>query len=197
MQTSRPLVSPDNKAVNGRYAFGEAGLEMLKFAMLTLVAAVSAVGAAQTVVALDPGRGASALVATLREGPAPAMRAAETAAIAKASDGHYWAQGDVNGASIRFLVDTGASAVALTPADAQRLGFAPADLDYQQKVITASGETRAAVIRLDAVSVAGARVTDVEALVIEKGLDTSLLGMSYLGRLNRFEATQTSLILRP
>ncbi|MDO8411134.1 MAG: TIGR02281 family clan AA aspartic protease [Phenylobacterium sp.] len=170
---------------------------MLKFAMLTLVAAVSAVGAAQTVVALDPGRGASALVATLREGPAPAMRAAETAAIAKASDGHYWAQGDVNGASIRFLVDTGASAVALTPADAQRLGFAPADLDYQQKVITASGETRAAVIRLDAVSVAGARVTDVEALVIEKGLDTSLLGMSYLGRLNRFEATQTSLILRP
>ena len=97
---------------------------MLKFAMLTLVAAVSAVGAAQTVVALDPARGASALVATLREAPAPALRPAEAAAIAKASDGHYWAQGDVNGASVRFLVDTGASAVALTPADAERLGFA-------------------------------------------------------------------------
>ncbi|MDO8899930.1 MAG: TIGR02281 family clan AA aspartic protease [Phenylobacterium sp.] len=169
---------------------------MLKFAMLTLVAAVSAVGAAQTVVALDPSRGASALVATLREAPPP-MAVGQSAAISKASDGHYWAEADVNGARVRFLVDTGATAVALTLEDAQRLGFDPAKLDYRQKVMTASGEARAAVVKLSAISVAGARVADVDALVIEKGLETSLLGMSYLGRLTRFEATRTSLILRP
>lgn len=103
---------------------------MFKFALMTLVAAVSAVGAAQTVVALDPSRGASALVATLREGPAPAASGHATA-ISKASDGHYWAEGDVNGARVRFLVDTGATAVALTLEDAQRLGFKPEDLDYR------------------------------------------------------------------
>ncbi len=169
---------------------------MLKFAMLTLVAAVSAVGAAQTVMALDPSRGASALVATLRHTPPPA-ELGRAAAISKASDGHYWADAEVNGARVRFLVDTGATAVALTLDDARRLGFDPAQLEYRQKVITASGEARAAVVQLAAVSVAGAQVTNVEAMVIETGLDTSLLGMSYLGRLSKFEATPTSMILRP
>jgi aspartyl protease family protein len=47
------------------------------------------------------------------------------------------------------------------------------------------------------VTVAGARLEDVDALVIEKGLDTSLLGMSYLGRLTSFQATRQALILQP
>lgn len=169
---------------------------MLKFAMLTLVAAVSSVGAAQTVVAFDPARGATALMVTLRQ-PPPPVAVGQAAAISKASDGHYWADADVNGARVRLLVDTGATAVALTLDDARRLGFDPAELDYRQKVMTASGEARAAVVQLAAVSVAGAKVTNVEAMVIESGLDTSLLGMSYLGRLSKFEATRTTMILRP
>ena len=56
---------------------------------------------------------------------------------------------------------------------------------------------RAAEVKLASVSIAGARVNDVEALVIEKGLPSSLLGMTYLGRLSAFEATKTALILRP
>ena len=70
-------------------------------------------------------------------------------------------------------------------------------LDYSYQVMTASGQARAAAVKLASISVSGARVADVDALVIEKGLDTSLLGMTYLGRLSRFEATPTSLILRP
>lgn len=50
---------------------------------------------------------------------------------------------------------------------------------------------------LDHLTIAGARVNKVEALVIAQGLETSLLGMRYLGRLSRFEATPTALILRP
>ena len=117
--------------------------------------------------------------------------------ILKAKDGHFWAEGEVNGAPVRFLVDTGATVVALTPADAERLGFDLDRLNYVSGVMTAGGRTRAAAVRLDSVEVAGARLEDVDALVIEKGLDASLLGMSYLGRLSSFQATRRSMILRP
>ena len=118
------------------------------------------------------------------------------ASLTKAADGHYWAEGLVNGKRVRFLVDTGASAVALTLADARRLGVT-GDLDYSVNVSTANGTTRAAPVMLETVSVAGARVAGVRAFVVESGLETSLLGMTYLGRLSRFEATPQSLILRP
>ena len=52
-------------------------------------------------------------------------------------------------------------------------------------------------MRLASITVAGARLENVDALVIEKGLDTSLLGMTYLGRLSRFEATRGTLVLQP
>ena len=87
--------------------------------------------------------------------------------------------------------------MALTLDDAKRLGFDTAKLDYAYKVITASGQTRAAAVKLGSISIAGAQVMNVDALVIEEGLETSLLGMTYLGRLSRFEATRTALILRP
>jgi aspartyl protease family protein len=103
----------------------------------------------------------------------------------------------VDGKAVRFLVDTGATAVSLSMADAQRLGIDTTKLTYDYSVITADGRTRAASVKLASVAIAGARVRDVDALVIEKGLETSLLGMSYLGRLSRFEATPQALILHP
>jgi aspartyl protease family protein len=170
---------------------------MLRFTLIALAGAVTTVGAAQAVTVLAPlakPAPAAAMVATVALAPAAPEQAAS---ISKASDGHYWAEADVNGARVRFLVDTGATAVALTAADAQRLGFSPKDLDYSYQVTTANGPARAAAVKLASVSVAGARVANVDALVIDKGLDTSLLGMTYLGRLSRFEATRSSLILRP
>ena len=166
---------------------------MLKFATIAIVGALSAVGAAKAVVSLDDLRQPD-----LR-GPAPVVAAADDGAaqIVKAADGHFWAEAKVDGRAVRFLIDTGATAVALSQTDAKRLGIDTKALDYNYKVMTASGETRAASVKLASISVAGAQVRDVEALVVEKGLDTSLLGMSYLGRLSRFEATPTSLILHP
>ncbi|MGH6997254.1 MAG: TIGR02281 family clan AA aspartic protease [Phenylobacterium sp.] len=167
---------------------------MLKLAIVALMGAVSAVGAAEAVKTF------SAPEPELRAAVAMAPQAAshgQAASIAKGGDGHYWAEADVNGSRVRFLVDTGASAVALTLADAQRLGIATSKLDYNYKVVTASGETRAAAVKLGRVSVAGAALNDVDALVIESGLESSLLGMTYLGRLASFEATRTALILRP
>ena len=87
--------------------------------------------------------------------------------------------------------------MALTPEDAERLGLEPHSLSYTYQVNTASGIARAARVTLDDVSIAGADVRNVDAYVIETGLPTSLLGMTYLGRLSQFEATQSSLTLRP
>ncbi|HEY5412847.1 MAG TPA: TIGR02281 family clan AA aspartic protease [Caulobacteraceae bacterium] len=176
---------------------------MLRFAALAAVGALSAAGAAQTVVMLDRAghagdlRNSQTAMATTRAtdaGPPADGRAAE---IAKSSDGHYWAEAQVNGQRVRFLVDTGATAVALTADDATRLGLDPKTLRYAYQVMTASGQARAAEVKLASISIAGARVNDVDALVIEHGLPASLLGMTYLGRLSRFEATKTALILRP
>ena len=171
---------------------------MLRFAIIAGVAALSAVGAAQAVVSLDKARSAGLAAAAVVPGiETGSALSARPASIRKAKDGHYWAEAEVNDTHVRFLVDTGASAVALTAADATRLGIKPASLAYDYKVMTASGEARAAKVKLASVAVAGARLTDVDALVIDKGLDTSLLGMSYLGRLSRWEATPNALILRP
>jgi len=172
---------------------------MIKEAAVVFAVVLGATGVALTMVP-GPAPQAQALLpapaAPPAPPPAPAAGAAE-AAVSKAADGHFWAEASVNGARVRFLVDTGATTVALTEADARRLGLDPAELDYSTAVRTAAGETRAAAVKLASVSVAGARINDVDALVVREGLATSLLGMSYLGRLSRFEATQSALILRP
>ncbi|AVQ01830.1 TIGR02281 family clan AA aspartic protease [Caulobacter segnis] len=169
---------------------------MFRFAAIALVGALSAVGAAKAVVSLDDLRhpelrAPSAATATLGDSES------SSAEIVKGSDGHFWAKAAVDGHDVRFLVDTGATAVSLSMADAQRLGIDTSKLTYDYNVITADGRTRAASVKLASVAIAGAKVRDVDALVIEKGLENSLLGMSYLGRLSRFEATQDALILHP
>jgi aspartyl protease family protein len=177
--------------------FGVWVSNILRITLISLAGAVTTVGAAQAVATLSPlGRPIAAPAAMVAQ-VEPAASSSSAASISKGPDGHFWAEAEVNGRAVRFLVDTGATAVALTAADAQRLGFAPHDLDYSYSVTTANGQARAAPVKLHSVSVAGAHISDVDAFVIERGLDTSLLGMTYLGRLSRFEATQHSLILRP
>lgn len=166
---------------------------MLKFATIAILGALSAVGAAKAVVSLDDVRQPD-----LR-GPAPVAATPVddgAAQIVKAPDGHFWAEAKVDGRAMRFLIDTGATTVALSQTDAKRLGIDTRNLDYSYKVMTASGETRGASVKLASIAVAGAQVRDVDALVIENGLETSLLGMSYLGRLSSFQATPRALILR-
>jgi aspartyl protease family protein len=120
--------------------------------------------------------------------------------ILRGADGHFWADAtassDRGRAHIHFLVDTGASSVALTADDARRLGLMPEKLIYSRPVLTAQGETRAAPVVLSRIAVAGAEVRDVKALVLRGGPKTSLLGMSYLGRLSRIEATPDAMTLR-
>jgi len=172
---------------------------MLKSAAIIALAVASALLAAQAVSVLE-ARSQAAMAAAQAEPPPSAPAPAATggaASLVKSDDGHFWAEAQVNGRRVRFLVDTGATTVALTGDDARRLGLNLDELTFDRPVSTASGEVRAAMVELDYISVAGARVEKVQALVLEKGLKASLLGMSYLGRLSKFEATPTALILRP
>ena len=166
---------------------------MLRYTAIAAALIIPAAAAALVLAGALPGAQA-AVDAPLRgaQGSDPAP-----ASVAKAADGHFWADADVDGAKVRFLVDTGASSVSLTPDDARRLGIDPAALVYDQPVHTASGDRLAAHVRLASVSVGGALIKGVDALVIGRGLPASLLGMSYLGRLSRVEATPDALLLLP
>jgi aspartyl protease family protein len=112
--------------------------------------------------------------------------------------GHYHADAEIEGRSVPMLVDTGATLVTLTYADARRLGLAPAPSDYTVNVQTANGLAKAARISLREVRIQNLLVRDVPALVMpETVVGTSLLGMSFLKRLGGFETASGNLVLRP
>ena len=137
----------------------------------------------------------SALVGGVSATVADHLGGAPAARVATGDDGHFWAEGDVNGASIRFLVDTGATVVALTAEDAARAGVVLDELNFDVSVRTAAGRAQAASITLARISLGAIEQRDIPALVVREGLTDSLLGMSFLGRLSRFEATPTELTL--
>ncbi|MEL6313170.1 MAG: TIGR02281 family clan AA aspartic protease [Pseudomonadota bacterium] len=111
------------------------------------------------------------------------------------SDGHYYLTADVNGAFIDFVVDTGATDIVLSEADARRAGFTPSELDYIGRAQTANGEVRIAPVRIDRFAVGGIEDVGVRAVVNEGDLDGSLLGMSYLQRFNSVEISGGRLVL--
>jgi aspartyl protease family protein len=110
--------------------------------------------------------------------------------------GHFQIIANINGAEVRTIFDTGASAVVLTAADAKRAGLDTAALRYDTPVATANGTGRAASVMLERVDVGGIERRRVRAFVAEAGaLDTSLLGMSFLETLSRYAVSANSLEL--
>lgn len=100
--------------------------------------------------------------------------------------GHFIVDGVVNGAPVRFLVDTGATVVALTPDDARAAGIGRSDLRFAETVSTAHGEARAARTTLRTVRLNQLAVEDVPAVVMEQPMALSLLGMSFLNRVDGY-----------
>jgi aspartyl protease family protein len=123
--------------------------------------------------------------------------ARDVVTLAADARGHFVTQGQVNGNSVRFLVDTGATLVALPAADARRLG-----IDYEKGTrgysSTAGGVVPVYRVKLDSVSIGGIELLGVEAVVLEgRGMDVALLGMSFLNRTEmRREGTTLTLTKR-
>lgn len=110
-------------------------------------------------------------------------------------DGHYYLTLDINGARIPFVVDTGATEMVLTQADAARAGVELETLAYLGRASTANGEVRTAYVRLDDVTLGEVTDRNVAAVVNEGDMEQSLLGMGYLQRWGRIEITGGELIL--
>jgi aspartyl protease family protein len=111
----------------------------------------------------------------------PAQTDRQNVVLAADPRGHFIIQGSVNGGGVRFLLDTGATVVALPRADAERLG-----IDYRKgpmgSINTANGPTTAWSIKLDAVKIGAIELHNVDAVVLESGLEMALLGMTFLNR---------------
>jgi aspartyl protease family protein len=117
--------------------------------------------------------------------------------LARAAGGNFDVVAQINGARVAMILDTGASSVVLTREDARIAGLPLEVLSYSESIETANGRTRAAPITLDRIAVGGLVERSVQALVAQPGqLRTSLLGMSFLNRLQSWEVRGDRLLLR-
>jgi aspartyl protease family protein len=126
----------------------------------------------------------------------PMLAAGHTINIPRDGRGHFKVDGRIDGQRIDFMVDTGASVVALNESTAARFGLRPTPGDYKAAVSTANGTIKAARARLAMVDLGGIIVRDVDAMVLpDEALSENLLGLSFLSRLKRFEYANGLLVL--
>ena len=146
------------------------------------------------------GKMGAADVAALPQAKANLPRASGSGSvveIAAARNGHFFTEAEIDGRPINIMVDTGATMVALSYEDAERAGIYVNASDFTHSVSTANGRARIAPVMLQSVSIGEITVRDVPAAVSEPGrLRTSLLGMSFLGRLSRFDMRPGLLVLQ-
>ena len=131
------------------------------------------------------------------DSPAPSPSGSgRTVALHADKYGQFEANAVINGISLPVVVDTGATMVALSSDTARRLGIMPAQSAFRVSVSTANGTLTAAPVMLNEVRVGGIRVENVQAVIIPGGvLSVSLLGMTFLSRLQQFEMAGGQLTL--
>lgn len=126
-------------------------------------------------------------------GPSQTERGSE---LVRAGDGLFYVTGIVNGAPVRFLVDTGASTIVLTAEDAARAGFKPGQDHFADSADTANGRTQMARVTIDDLAVGQVRSRQISAAVVRDGLGVSLLGQNWLSQLASLTISGDRMILR-
>lgn len=127
--------------------------------------------------------------------PKNVVQAAGTVTLPRGPGGHFYADATINGRRVRTLVDTGATTVALSVEDARAVGIDVDPANFYVIGSGASGAVRGLPVRLQEVSVGGHRIANVDAAVLE-GLDGTLLGQSYLSRLDSVEISGDTMRLK-
>lgn len=126
----------------------------------------------------------------------PAALSGRRVRIPADARGHFNADFRINGRAVPALIDTGATVVALNASTARRIGIVPAASDYTATVQTANGPARAAVVTIDRLELGRIDVADVQAVVLDdKALSGTLVGMSFLSRLRRYQVEGAELTL--
>ena len=126
-------------------------------------------------------------------GPSQTERGSE---LVRAGDGLFYVTGIVNGAPVRFLVDTGASTIVLTAEDAARAGLKPGEDHFADNADTANGRTQMARVTIDDLAVGQVRSRQISAAVVRDGLGVSLLGQNWLSQLASLTISGDRMILR-
>ncbi|NIJ37236.1 aspartyl protease family protein [Sphingopyxis panaciterrae] len=116
--------------------------------------------------------------------------------IDRAGDSHFYADADIGGTSIRMMVDSGASIVALTRRDAETIGIDVDRLPVSGTARTAGGDVPMRTVMLDSVEIGGIEVRGVEAAVVDADMGVSLLGQSYLAKLDAVNVEGDTMTLR-
>jgi aspartyl protease family protein len=125
-----------------------------------------------------------------------AQAGSRSVSIPSDARGHFQTDGRIDGQRIDFMVDTGASMIALNEKSAARFGLRPTPADYKTTVNTANGTIKAARTRLAMVDIGGLIVRDVDAMVLpDEALSENLLGLSFLSKLKRFEFANGKMVL--
>jgi aspartyl protease family protein len=117
--------------------------------------------------------------------------------LTQTSNGHFYADINVNGSMIRFMVDTGASDITLSQEDAKRVGLTPEGLRYVRSYNTANGTVQGAPVVLDRMELGGLVFNDVPASVNRGAMDGSLLGMRFLQMFHSFTVEGDKMVLVP
>jgi aspartyl protease family protein len=126
----------------------------------------------------------------------PATTNSRSVVVSPDRRGHFQVEGHIDGRRLEFMVDTGASVIALTASDAAAIGIHPTRREYTALINTANGTVRAAPVRLNMVEVGDLMLHDVAAMVMPEGaLTDNLLGISFLSRLRRYEYSDGKLVL--
>jgi aspartyl protease family protein len=126
----------------------------------------------------------------------PAELGSASVVVPRDGFGHFRVEASVNGQPLEFMVDTGASVIAIKADDAAQLGVEPAYSDYTAVIRTANGTVHAAPATLDTVEIGGITLHNVEAVVMPAGaLSENLLGMSFLSRLHHFDYSDGKMVL--
>jgi aspartyl protease family protein len=151
---------------------------------------------AQVADKLTPSPAAATPVARNVVTETPVQSASHSLNIPRDARGHFQTEGRINGQRIGFMVDTGASVVALNETSAAQFGFRPTPGQYTANVTTANGTIKAARTTLAMIDVGGLVVRDVDAMVLpDESLSENLLGLSFLSRLKRFEYANGRMVL--
>lgn len=121
---------------------------------------------------------------------------AEEIVLDRHEDGHFYADVEVDGEVLNFLVDTGATAVALTAADAEALGLEWDDQDLQLVGRGVSGDVYGKMVMLENMQIGGLSAQRVAAAIIPSGLDRSLLGQAFLKQIDNVNIAGDRMVLK-
>jgi aspartyl protease family protein len=116
--------------------------------------------------------------------------------LPRAADGHFYAEAMVNGAPVRFIVDTGATTVALTKADARAAGLTFADADFTGTAKGAGGEVKVKPVQIDRLTLGPHDARSVDGAIVQGDLPVSLLGQSWLKTVGTVSISGNTMVLK-